>query len=226
MAAERAVEFVEPGMVVGLGSGTTAALAVQRIGQLLRSGRLRDILAVPTSTGIERLARDAGIPLTTLEAHPDVDLTIDGADEVDPHLDLIKGLGGALLREKLVAQASRREIIVVDASKLVQYLGERMPVPVEVIPFAWRTQVPFLESLGARPVLRKQQSAGSTGRPFVTDEGNFILDCHFGRLADPHGLASALHARPGIVEHGLFLGMATDVIVASAGGTRHVKRET
>jgi ribose 5-phosphate isomerase A len=220
MAAERAVEFIEPGMVVGLGSGSTAEFAVQCIGELVRAGQLRGILAIPTSTQVERLAREAGIPLTTLDAHPGIDLTIDGADEVDPRLDLIKGLGGALLREKLVAQASRREIIVVDESKLVRHLGEHAPVPAEVIRFAWRAQVPFLESLGAQPVLRLDPA----GQPFVTDEGNFILDCHFGPLADPRALASALDARPGIAEHGLFLGMATDVIVASAEGTRHLRR--
>jgi ribose 5-phosphate isomerase A len=220
MAARHAVELVEPGMVVGLGTGSTVMFVVQRIGQLVRNGELHDVLGVPTSVRAERLACHAGVPLTSLDEHPQVDLTIDGADEVDPRLDLIKGLGGALLREKLVAQASRQEIIVVDASKLVQRLGEHVPLPVEVIPFAWRTQMPFLESLGADPILRLDPA----GQPFITDEGNFIIDCHFGPLADPYALASVLHARPGIVEHGLFLGIASDVVVASSEGIQRLCR--
>jgi ribose 5-phosphate isomerase A len=219
-AAERAVEFVESGMVVGLGHGSTAIFAVRRIAQLLREGQLQDILGVPCARQVEGEAQRLGIPLTALDKHPIVDLTIDGADEVDPHLNVIKGGGGALLREKIVAQASRREIIVVDESKLSPALGTRWPVPVEVTPFGWRSQAAYLESLGARPVLRRD----SDGIPFKTDQGNLILDCHFGPIQDPAQLATRMSERAGIVEHGLFLGLATDVIVASSQGIRHLER--
>jgi ribose 5-phosphate isomerase A len=220
-AAERAVEFVESGMVVGLGHGSTAIFAVRRIAQLLREGQLQDIFGVPCSRQVEGEAQRLGIPLTTLDEHPVVDLTIDGADEVDPHLNVIKGGGGALLREKVVAQASRREIIVVDESKLSPALGTHWPVPVEVVPFGWRSQAAYLESLGARPVLRQN----SDGTPFQTDQGDLILDCHFGPIQDPVQLAARMSERAGIVEHGLFLGLATDVIVAGEQGVRHLKSD-
>jgi ribose 5-phosphate isomerase A len=209
-------------MVLGLGHGSTAVFAVRCIAQLLREGRLRDVLGVPCSRQVEAEARKLGIPLTTLDQHPTVDLTIDGADEVDPDLNLIKGGGGALLREKIVAQASRREIIVVDESKLSPALGTHWPVPVEVIPFGWCVQSAYLESLGARPTLRLRED----GTPFKTDQGNLILDCHFGPISDPVHLAARLNERAGIVEHGLFLGLATDVIVASGQEIRHLKGES
>lgn len=221
-AAERAVEFVESGMVVGLGHGSTASFAVHRIAQLLHVGQLQDILGVPCSIQVEAEARRLGIPLTTLEKHPLVDLTIDGADEVDPHLNLIKGGGGALLREKIVAQTSRREIIVVDESKLSPALGTRWPLPVEVFSFGWRSQAAYLESLGGRPVLRRD----SDGAPFKTDQGNMILDCRFGLISQPAQLAARLNQRAGIVEHGLFLGLATEVIVATGQGLRHLGSDT
>jgi len=220
-AAWRAVDFVESGMVVGLGHGSTAIFAVRCIAELLHSGRLSNILGVPTSIQVEEAARQLGIPLTTLDEHPIVDLTIDGADEVDPDLNLIKGGGGALLREKIVAQASRREIIVVDESKLSPALGTHWPVPVEIVPFGWRTQVAYLESLGAQPILRQN----SDGTPFVTDQDNLILDCRFGPIPDSAQLAIQMSERAGIVEHGLFVGLATDVIVASDEGIRHLRRD-
>ena len=220
MAAEQAVEFVRSGMALGLGSGSTALLAIRRLGELLRQGQVRDIVGVPTSEQTAAEARRLGIPLTDLEAHPALDLTIDGADEVDPHLNLIKGGGGALLREKIVAQASRREIIVVDSSKLSPALGTRFAVPVEVIPFGCASQAEYLRSLGAEVLPRRNRD----GSLFATDHGNYILDCRFGPIADPEGLASRLKARAGIVEHGLFLGLATDVIVASQSGISHLTR--
>jgi ribose 5-phosphate isomerase A len=209
-------------MVVGLGHGRTAIFAVRCLAQLLRDGQLQDIFGVPCSLQVEGEARCLGIPLTSLDEHPIVDVTIDGADEVDPHLNLIKGGGGALLREKIIAQASHREIIVVDESKLSPALGTHWPVPVEVIPFGWRSQAVYLELLGAKPILR----LNSDGTPFKTDQGNLILDCNFGPISDPARLAARLGERAGIVEHGLFLGLATDVIVAGAEGVRHLKRKT
>jgi ribose 5-phosphate isomerase A len=220
-AAERAVTYVESGMVVGLGEGSTAAFAVRRIAQLLDAGDLRDILGVPCSCKVEARARNLGIPLTTLDEHPVIDLTIDGADEVDSDLNMIKGGGGALLREKIVAQASRREIIVVDESKLSPALGTHWPVPVEVVLFGWRTQAAYLESLGAKPVLRLTDA----GTPFETDQGNLILDCDFGPISNPAQLAVKLEGRAGVVEHGLFLGLATEVIVAGTEGIRRIKRK-
>jgi ribose 5-phosphate isomerase A len=214
-AAERAVEWVETGMVVGLGTGSTAIWAIRRIGALLADGSLRDVVGIPTSTASADEARGLGIPLSTLDDHPTVDLTIDGADEVDPGLDLIKGGGGALLREKIVAQASRRVVIVVDDSKLSPRLGTTWPVPVEVVPFAWVVVANALEALGAEPVLRR---APASHAPFVTDESNWIIDAHFGPIDDPDRLGATLAARSGIVDHGLFIGLVDAVLVAGASG--------
>ncbi|WP_223637604.1 ribose-5-phosphate isomerase RpiA [Corallococcus sp. EGB] len=216
-AAERAVDFIQPGMVVGLGTGSTAAYAVRRLGALLAAGTLKDVVGIPTSRATEALAASLGVPLTTLDVHPVVDLTIDGADEVAPDLSLIKGGGGALLREKVVAQASRREIIVVDAPKLSPRLGTKWPVPVEVLPFGWRSQALFLESLGARVVAR----LALDGTPYHTDQGNVVLDCDFGPISDPAGLAAKLEARAGVMAHGLFLNLTTDLVVAGPDGITH-----
>ena len=219
-AAERAVELIESGMVVGLGTGSTAIFATRRIGALLREGVLRDITGFPTSLATAEEARRLGIPLLDDTLPRDIDVTIDGADEVDPQLNLIKGGGGALLREKIVAEASRREVIVVDESKLSPVLGTRWAVPIEVIPFGWARQQRYFESLGATITVR----AGGDGKPFRTDSGNLILDCAFGPIKDPAELAQRLRARAGIVEHGLFLGLTTDLFVASTDGVRHVKK--
>ena len=220
-AAERAVEFVESGMVVGLGHGSTALFAVQRIAELLSRGDLTDIVGVPCSKAVEAEAERLGIPLTDLENHPVVDLTIDGADEVDPNLNLIKGGGGALLREKIVAQATEREVIVVDEAKLSPMLGTQWPVPIEVLPFGWRPELEFLSSLGAEADLRLWEH----DTPFESDQGNFILDANFGPIDDPHTLAALLDARASIVGHGLFLGLASDVVVAGAEGLRVMRRK-
>jgi ribose 5-phosphate isomerase A len=220
-AAERAVEFVESGMVVGLGTGSTAIFAIRRIGALLRAGVLRDLVGVPTSATTEAEARRLGISILDAADGPcAIDLTIDGADEVDLELNLIKGGGGALLREKIVAQASRREMIVVDETKLSSRLGTRRPLPVEVISFGWRAQVAYLESLGAQVSVRR----GDRGDPFRSDQGNLVLDCAFGSIGRPTELAVRLGARAGIVEHGLFLGLATDLIVAGEAGISHRTR--
>lgn len=218
-AAERAAEWVRPGMVVGLGSGSTARFAVQRISALIASGALADILAVPCSGDVGVAAEQLGIALTTLEAHPIVDVTIDGADEVElASLALIKGGGGALLREKIVAQASRREIIVVDATKPSRLLGVQRALPVEIVPFGWRSQAAYLESLGARVQLR----SGPEAAPFYTDQHNLILDCDFGPISEPRALSRALSGRAGVVEHGLFVDLVTDLIIAGHDGIRHV----
>ncbi len=219
-AALHAVQLVESGMVVGIGHGSTAAFALQRVAELLREGQLRDVLAVPCSLRVQQEAQRLGVPLTSLEEHPTVDLTIDGADEVDPDLNLIKGGGGAHLREKIVAQTSNREVIVIDQSKLSPVLGTYWGVPVEVTPFGWRSQFLFLEGLGAQPLLRNT----AEGTPIKTDQGNFILDCNFGPITEPEKLAAELDGRAGVVAHGLFLGLATDVIVAGDEGIDHLTR--
>jgi len=214
-AARRAAELVESGTVIGLGSGSTVRPLLECLGERLASGTLRDLLAVPTSEDTSRRCAALGIPLTTLDEHPRLALALDGADEVDPRLDLIKGLGGAVLREKLVAVAARRFVVVADASKRVRRLGTKAPVPVEVVPFGWSTHLPFFEGLGSRPQLRR----GADGAPYVTDGGHYIVDCAFPRgIADPRALARALARRPGVVGHGLFLGIAREAVIAAASG--------
>ncbi|MBX0326096.1 ribose-5-phosphate isomerase RpiA [Oscillochloris sp. ZM17-4] len=220
LAAEQAVDLVRPGMVVGLGVGSTAIHAIRRIGALLASGDLHDIVGVPCALRVEEEARRLGIPLTTLEDPAQIDLTIDGADEVDPQLNLIKGGGAALLREKIVAQSSLREVIIVDEAKLSPQLGTRFFVPVEVVPFGWSAQARWITTLGAEVRLRRQ----ADGAPLITDQGNYLLDCHFGPINDLETLAVQLSVRAGVVEHGLFLGMATDLIVAGADGIRHIQK--
>jgi len=220
LAAARAVECVESGMVLGLGTGSTARYAIEMLGERLRDGRLRNIVGIPTSRGSYILAAEAGVPLSTLQEHPVVDLTIDGADEVDPHFNLIKGQGGALLHEKIVARASRREIIIVDDSKLVHALGTKSPLAVEVIPFGWPTYAQALRELGCDPALRMQGD-----KPFLSDEGNYIVDCRFQRIDDPVSLECQLNLIPGVVENGLFIGLASLVIVASESGVRELQRQ-
>jgi ribose 5-phosphate isomerase A len=220
-AAEYAVKFIESGMTVGLGTGSTAIFATRRIAELYKNGQLRDIVAFATSKAVWQEAVKLDIPMMTEDLPEEIDITIDGADEVDPRLNLIKGGGGALLREKIVAQASRREIIIVDESKLSPHLGTHWPVPVEVLPYGWQSQARYLISLGAEPVIRRDPD----GSEFHTDQGNMILDSRFGPIANLEGLAEKLAARAGIMEHGLFLNLAHDVIVAGAGGIKHLKRE-
>ncbi len=203
-------------MVVGLGTGTTAAFAIRAIGARIAEGQI-DIVGIPTSSASEKEALAAGITLTTLADHPMVDLTIDGADEVDPDLNLIKGAGGALWREKMVAQASARLVIVVDDTKPTERLGGRVVLPVEVSPFGWRPEAEYLDDMGAGVTLRR---AGG-GAEFVTDGGNWILDAAFKPIADAPVLAGRLARRAGIVEHGLFLGLATDLLVAGPNGVEH-----
>ncbi len=220
-AAARAVTFIRSGTVIGLGTGSTVRPLLELLAARLRSDELEQVIAVATSEDTAARCRSHGIPLTTLDEHPRLDLAIDGADEVGPGLDLIKGLGGALLREKLVARAARRFIVIADESKRVRKLGTRVPVPVEVIPFGWTTHLDFFERLGAEPVLRR----AADGEPYRTDGGHYIVDCRFPRgIADPPALARALARRPGIVEDGLFLKMARVAVIAGAKGVRLFER--
>jgi len=217
MAAERAVEYVEDGMVLGLGTGSTARHVLEVLAERVRAGALRDIVGVPTSRETGRIARQLGLELTDLESEPRLDLTIDGADEVTSGLQLVKGLGGALLWEKIVATASDRLIIVVDESKLVDRLGTKAPLPVEVVPFGWTTHLAYLDLLGAKTTLRRDPE----GNPFVTDGGHYLLDCRFDEgILEPERLERELRQRVGIVETGLFLGLADAVVVGAEGGAR------
>jgi len=218
-AAYRAVEFVKSGMVVGLGTGSTHKFALERMADLLRKKQLEHIWAIASSFETDKMANALGVPLTTFAFHLKIDLTIDGADEIDPDLNMIKGGGGALLKEKILQQASRRVVIIVDGSKLSPQLGTHRSLPVEVIPFAIQTEESFLESLGASVSLR----VNVNGSPYRTDQNNLILDAHFGPISDLKKLTALLNERAGIVEHGLFLGMASDVIVAGAQGIKHLR---
>jgi len=213
LAAATGVALVQHGMVVGLGTGSTAEIAIRQLGERVKAGL--DIQGVPTSLRTEGLARDLGIPLTTLDDRPQVDLTLDGADEVDPNLALIKGGGGAHFREKVVARASRQEVILVDSGKLVKRLGERFPVPVEVHRFGWRVAATELSLLGCTPVLRE---AGA--QPFLTDNGNHILDCRFAGIDDPGELERTLNNVPGVLENGIFAGLVSLVVVGEGDSVR------
>lgn len=215
-AAERALDYVRPGMRLGLGTGSTAAKFVDLLGARVEGGL--GVVCVPTSEATRVQAESLGIPLTTLEETPQLDLTVDGADELDDELRLIKGGGGALLREKIVASSSARMVVIADASKRVAKLGA-YPLPVEVVPFGWRAT--------REKVVRAARDAGCRGEitlraresdPFVSDEGNHILDCAFGGIGDPDRLALALSVIPGVVEHGLFIGLAQSAVVAGPDG--------
>jgi ribose 5-phosphate isomerase A len=207
VAARASLRFVQEGNIVGLGTGSTAAHAVRLLGERVRAGL--KIRGIPTSTGTKTLALAAGIALTTLDEFQQIDVTIDGTDEFDPQLNLIKGGGGALLREKVIASASKQLVIIADSSKQVATLG-KFPLPVEVIAFAEALVGKKIAALGAK--VQRRQTAD--GKPYITDEGHHILDCHFGHITDPPALARTLEAMPGIVEHGLFIGMASFVLMA------------
>ena len=220
-AGSKAVEYVADGMVVGLGTGSTAEYAIRTLGRRVAQG-LR-IRAVATSEASARIARELNIEVLDLEGGLTVDLTIDGADEVDSRLDLVKGLGGALLREKIVARTSKQLIIIVDSSKMVPRLGTRSPLPVEVVPFACSLVRHHLVDEGLRAELRRD---ADTGGPYETDNGNLILDCHFpGGIDDPVRTESRMNALPGVVENGLFIDLADLVIVGEEnGGCRQLHR--
>jgi ribose 5-phosphate isomerase A len=226
-AAAFAADRVANGATLGLGSGSTAELAVHALAQRIKNEGLR-VTGVPTSERTRQVAISFGIPLADLDAVTTLDMSIDGADEVLlPSLDLVKGHGGALLREKMIAAASRYRVIVVDATKIVQTIGATGPIPVEVVPFGWRHTAARLEELGARPVLRTATAApgaATSAAPFVTDGGNYVLDCAFGAIHDPAGMASAIKNVTGVVEHGLFVMMTERVHVAGPNGVQTYER--
>jgi ribose 5-phosphate isomerase A len=216
-AARASLRFVRDGQIVGLGTGSTAAYAVRAIGERVRAGL--KIRGIPTSVQTKDLATSLGIPLATLEEFQQIDVTIDGADEFDPQLNLIKGGGGALLREKVIASATHQVVIIADSSKQVRMLG-KFPLPVEIIPFAQPLVAKRITALGASVKLRQM----ADGSPFITDEGHHILDCHFGQIPDPPALAHQLESMPGVVEHGLFIGMASVVLVAKGAEVEELRR--
>ena len=217
LAGEAAAELVSNGMVIGLGTGSTVRYFIERLGMLADEGI--SVTGVPTSLATERLAIQAGINLATLEDRPELDMAVDGADEVDKGLDLIKGMGGALFREKVVAKASKRFVVVVDSSKLVSRLGERTPVPVEVHIFGWKATKKWLRSLGCEPALRMSGPA-----PYITDNGNFIIDCSFGAIPEPAALEQRINNVPGVLENGIFAGMTSLLIVGRGSGVERVER--
>ena len=215
LAGRKAVEQVRDGMVVGLGSGSTAEYAIRALGERCAAEGI-DIRCVPTSEASGRLGREVGLQVTSLEEEPAIDLTIDGADEVDPDLNLVKGLGGALLREKIVAAASTREIIIVDPSKLVDRLGTKSPLPVEVLPFAWALARTRLMEFASSAAMRRTPAGGE----YLTDNGNYILDCSFEEgIGNAAAVEEGINRIPGVVENGLFVGLADLVIVGQKDGT-------
>ena len=210
-AAEKAVEYVEDGMIVGLGTGSTVNYTIKKLGELVKKGL--KIQGIPTSNRTKKLAIECKIPLVDLDDHPEIDLTIDGADEVDSDLNLIKGGGGALTREKMVAFHSKKVIIVIDETKIVKALGCDFPLPVEVVKYGWAATKKSVEELGCVVELRKIMD-----EPYITDNVNYILDCDFERIANPEETDLALHNIPGVVETGLFIDLVDDVIVGSKQG--------
>ena len=218
-AGEEAAKRVVSGQRIGLGTGSTVRYFLEALGRRLVEGDLSDIVGVPTSERTETLANSLNIALATLEEAPVLDLCVDGADEVDPELNLIKGLGGALLREKIVASASQYFIVIVDKAKLVKKLGQDCPVPVEVLPFGWNIAAEQIKAIGGRAVLRMENDS-----PYKTDQGNHILDCHFGAIESPQELGRQLDSFPGALGHGLFLGSADEVIIGTPDGVEVLRR--
>lgn len=215
-AAVEAVKHVEDGFILGLGSGSTVAFAITEIGRRIREKNLR-VLGVPTSYQSFLLAVECGIPITTLNEHPHLDLDIDGADQIDRELNLIKGMGGALTREKIVATAAKSFIVVADETKLTEKLGKGQPLPIEVLPFAEPIVSARVKEIGGKPVLREKKDKSG---PYITDNGNFILDVDFGPIDDPEDMENKLKSIPGVIETGLFIGMAQ---IAYVGTEKNIK---
>lgn len=216
MAAEKAVDYIKDGMVVGLGTGSTVYYAIKKIGKLVESGI--GVIGIPTSKQTEKLANECKIPLSSLDEYNVLDITIDGADEVDPKFNLIKGMGGALLREKIIACSSKKEIIVIDASKLVDVLGTKSHLPVEVVPFGWRSCAEKLKKLGCTPTIRMSENI-----VYITDNENYILDCEFKNIQNPKELEKEINDIPGVVENGLFINL-TDIVVVGTEKGADVKK--
>lgn len=220
LAAEKATLYVEDGMVVGLGTGSTVEFALKKLGERIKKEKLK-IQGIPTSNKTKKHAIDYGIPLIDLEECTEIDITIDGADEVDSFFNVIKGGGGALTREKVIAYHTKRMVIVVDETKIVKGLGADFPVPVEVIKFAWRATKKSLEDLGCTAELRKIMDEA-----YITDNTNYILDCDFGRIDDAEALEKNINEIPGVVDNGLFIGLVDEVIVGSKQGIMTQNRQT
>lgn len=218
LAGEKAVEHIKDGMILGLGTGSTVKYTLEKLGELIKDGF--EIKGIPTSMRTKKLAKEYNIPLTTLNENPEIDLTIDGADEVDSKLNLIKGGGGALTREKIIAYHSKKEIIVIDDSKVVKALGIDFPLPVEVIKYGWTSTKKVLERYDCNVELRT-----IVGEPFITDNSNYILDCEFERIEDPEQLEKDINNIPGVVENGLFIGLVDEVIVGSKQGIMTLEKE-
>lgn len=214
IAAEEAVTYIKEGMIVGLGTGSTTEIAINKIGEKNIEGF--DIIGIPTSMRTEKLAKNLGIPISNINDHPDIDITIDGADQVNPNLNLIKGGGGALLREKIVASCTNREIIIIDETKLVQTFT--FPLPVEIIPYGWKTTILKLEKLGCHPTLRKKEKI------FLTDNQNYIVDCQFHEIQE--NLEKKINSIPGVVENGLFIDLADEIVVGTEEGIKKIKKTT
>jgi ribose 5-phosphate isomerase A len=220
LAGEKAVAYIEDGRIIGLGTGSTVGYTLRKLGKLVREGL--KIKGIPTSIHTQRIAKEEKIPLTTLEENPVIDVTIDGADEVDSNLNLIKGGGGALTREKVIAYNSKKVIIVIDDSKIVKALGIDFPLPVEVVKFAWTSTKKTLEKFGCNVDLRKIMEDD----PFITDNSNYILDCEFDRIDNPEQLEIDINNIPGVVENGLFIGLVNEVIVGGKQGILTLEKES
>jgi len=218
LVGTKAADLVRDGMVVGLGTGSTAKYAIMRLGERVRNEKIK-IIGIATSKASAELARKEGLTLSTLDENQVIDLTIDGADEVDPNLDLIKGMGGALLWEKIVASCTKREVIIIDDSKLVDVLGTKSPLPVEVLAFGWKKVQRALANFDCKPTLRMKE-----GKPFITDGGNFTIDCKFERIEEPRELERDINNIPGVIENGLFLGIAETILVGGKEGVEEIHR--
>ena len=220
IAAEKATENVKSGMVVGLGTGSTVYYALLKLGDRVREGL--DIVGIPTSAGTEKIAIAQQIPLTTLASHPTIDLTIDGADEVDAHLNLIKGGGAALVREKIIANASKKILIVVDESKVSRVLGTTFPLPVEIVRFGWEATQAEINRICGNSTLRLAPTQDGNQQPLITDNGNYILDCHFDGIPAPEKVELQLNNIPGVVENGIFVNRADKIIIGTPSGIRYM----
>ena len=222
IAAEKATESIQSGMIVGLGTGSTVYYALLKLGTMVREGL--DIIGIPTSAGTEKIAITQQIPLATLAIHPIIDLTIDGADEVDKDLNLIKGGGAALVREKIIANASKEILIVVDESKVSRVLGTTFPLPIEIVRFGWEATQTEVNRICGKSTLRRATAEGGNPHPVITDNGNYILDCHFDGIPAPAAVELQLNNIPGVVENGIFVNRADKIIIGAPSGIRYMER--